>query len=140
MPLELPFAYRPNRLFVEGMKSGALTVLLTLLYLSEGCGELAWQAGIMAQKDGNRTDIDLMVMCDGGIIVVECKDNFKTGAEEVAAVRDQLTRDLEVAQKIGAGRVIFATLVAGVLPDTLEDFLATSAVQKLQPVDLFNSL
>jgi hypothetical protein len=79
-----------------------------------------------------------MVMCDGRIIVVECKDNFKTGAEEVAAVRDQLMRDLEVAQKIGAGRVIFATLVAGILPGTLEDFLEKSAIQTLRPADLLN--
>jgi hypothetical protein len=107
LPLEAAFSFRLNQLFIEGMKQGAATVLLTALRLYEASPDaFSWQAGVRAKKRGRETEIDLMALCGERLIVAECKDNF----EDDAALHDQLRRTSEVAQAIGAEDFIFASL------------------------------
>jgi len=110
LPLEAPFAFRLNQLFIEGLKQGAATVLLTALRLHEiaqtTSNTFIWQSGARIKKRGVETELDLIALCDDRLIIAECKDNF----EDEAALGDQLRRTSEAAQIIGADEFIFASL------------------------------
>ncbi len=119
MPLEHPFAYRPNQLFTQGLKEGALTVLLTVLWLAGRCmGEMAWQSGLVLKRDGHSAEIDLVALCDGALMLAECKDNFDDGE----TIIDQLERNVAVARAVNARTFLFATLRESA-PDSVSDFL-----------------
>jgi len=107
LPLEAAFAFRLNQLFIEGMKQGAATVLLTALRLYESSPEaFIWQAGVRVKRRGKETEIDLVAVCGERLVVAECKDNF----EDDEALAEQLQRTSEFARDIGADEVIFASL------------------------------
>lgn len=104
LPLELAFAFRLNQLFMEGLKQGALTVLLTLAHIQPA----AWWAGLIASRDGQKTDLDLVLhTAEGNLLVAECKDNFGRGG--LARLEDQIERGARVAATVGAAYVL-ATL------------------------------
>ena len=110
LPLEAPFSFRLNQLFIEGMKQGAATVLLTALRLYETIpdpfGSFIWQSGARIKKRGLEAELDLIAICGNRLIVAECKDNF----DDNATLHDQLQRTSEVAQVLGADEFIFASL------------------------------
>ncbi len=119
MPLEHPFAYRPNQLFTQGLKEGALTVLLTMLWLAGRCDrEVAWLSGLVLKRNGQSTEIDLAVLCDGTLMLAECKDNFEDGETIIA----QLECNIAVAYAVNARTFLFATLRESV-PDSVTDFM-----------------
>lgn len=112
LPLEAAFSFRLNQLFIEGMKQGAATVLLTALRLYESSpAAFVWQSGVRAKKRGQETEIDLVALCGERLVVAECKDNF----EDDTALHDQLRRTTDVARDIGATEFIFASLREGEL-------------------------
>ena len=128
MPLELDFAYRLNRLFAEGLRQGALSVLLAALLLDGArCESLAWLPGLTLERNGETIDVDLAALCDGDLLLVECKDNFDDG--ETGDIADQVSRLLDVARAVKASRFLFATLREDV-PDSLAALLHESG-----PVD-----
>jgi hypothetical protein len=115
MPFQIDFAYRLNQLFIEGLKQGATTVLLTALWLRlQASGEFTWQAGTRLKRGGKQAEIDLIVACDGKLIVAECKDNIDEA--DLAPLQAQLARQVEVARMLGADEFIFATLREDVPP------------------------
>jgi hypothetical protein len=121
LPLELPFAYRLNHLFIQGLKNGALTVLLTALLLYDACpGEFVWGAGYSVTKDGHKADIDLVARCGGVLILAECKDRLPA-SENDNQIR-QLERSLAVAREVSVQRFVLATLQE-TIPDTIADFM-----------------
>lgn len=119
LPLELNFAYRLNHLFAVGVNQGALSVLLTALYLQRNSQAMVWDANYQLKKNGEKIELDLIAICDGMLVLAECKDNFKS--EEITG---QLRNTLCLADDIGADRFIFATLKTEIPPsiaDVLEN-------------------
>jgi hypothetical protein len=107
LPLEAPFAFRLNQLFIEGMKQGAATVLLTALHLYEiSPAAFIWQSGARIKKRGLEAELDLIAICGDRLIIAECKDNIA----DDAALHEQLQRTSEVAHALGADEFIFASL------------------------------
>jgi hypothetical protein len=121
MPIDIPFAYRLNQLFMEGLKQGALTVLLTLLRLNElAQHRFEWQASVQLGKN----DVDLIALCADDLILAECKDNFDDSSpEKVEQLRQKLQRDVDLARAIHAPLFLFATLKEEIPPE-IGDFLS----------------
>lgn len=108
------FCYRLNELFARGIDQGALTVLLTalLLFKSTTIG-FHWKAGccITSDKHGLDVDFDIVAMCDGGLVVAECKDNLERDLkQEPERIQEQLRVSVEAAGKVNADLFILATL------------------------------
>ena len=136
MPLTLPFAYRPNRLLAEALKSGAMTILLTALWLYEQDSNLIWQTESVVHQGDLTTDIDILAQVNGELWMIECKDNFKTSDPALDDLLNQLRAGQQIAGDIGAGKSLFATLYARDLPDRLTNFLAEQNITLLTRDDL----
>jgi Holliday junction resolvase len=113
MPIDkkVEFAYQFNPLFFEGFSQGVSCVLLTALLLEGLCDHsMMWQSGCMIKKDGKNTEAeyDLVAMCDGLLVVAECKTFFDNGTVK-DKVLPQLQRDIEFAERIHADIFLFAT-------------------------------
>ena len=100
LPLELEFAFALNPLFLAGINQGAVTVLLTALYLSQQCRSFEWDTMLQV----GATDIDLLALCDDELIVAECKDTIRPGLAE------QIERVKSVAEQISADRLMLASV------------------------------
>jgi hypothetical protein len=120
LALELDFAFRPNRLLMEALKSGALTVLLTLNYWHQDSPLVIWQSNLSVKKGNITTDIDLLVQQEDGLYMAECKD--KIDMDNLDALQTQLKIGKGIAEAIGANYV-FASLDETLLPDSLLNFL-----------------
>jgi hypothetical protein len=140
LPLTLPFAYRPNRLQVEALKSGAMTILLTALWLYEQDHDMHWQTESVVQNGNITTDIDIGAQLGDDIWMIECKDDFKISDKALDDLIEQLRVGHQVAQDIGASRYILATLYAKDIPEKLTDFLADKQIDLLKRVDLLRTL
>lgn len=119
-PLELDFAFRPNRLLMEALKSGALTVLLTLNYWHQVAPLVIWQSNILVRQGKLRTDIDLLVQHEEGLYMAECKD--KIDFANLDALQAQLVTGKKIAGEIGAN-YCFSSLDETPVPDSLQKFL-----------------
>lgn len=120
LPLELDFAFRPNRLLMESLKSGALTVLLTLHHLQQDSPLLLWQSNLSVKGNDIDTDIDLLVQREDGLFMAECKDKIDT--KNLDALMAQLEVGKRIAEDIAAN-YCFATLDDNPIPETILDFL-----------------
>lgn len=136
LPLTLSFAYRPNRLLIEALKSGAMTILLTALWLYEQDNTMDWQTESVVQNGNITTDLDVGAHVNGEIWIIECKDNFKVSDIALDELINQLRSGHQVAKDIGASRYLFATLYAKVIPDRLTSFLAEQQIDLLTRADL----
>ncbi len=136
MPLTLPFAYRPNRLLAEALKSGAMTILLTALWLYDQDNDLSWQTESVVHQGDLTTNIDILALMNGDLWLVECKDNFKTSDRALDDLLEQLRAGLKIADDIGAKQSLFATLYAKTVPERLTEFLATNDITLLARTDL----
>lgn len=121
LPLDLDFAFRPNRLLMEALKSGALTILLTLHHWLQDSPVTIWQSNIEISQEMLTTDIDLLVQREDGLFMAECKDNF----DDLQDLQAQLTIAQHVAKQIGA-KFVFASLAE--LPEALTLFLERHAI------------
>jgi len=131
MPLTLPFAYRPNRLLAEALKSGAMTILLTALWLHARDDEVVWQTESVVHQGDLTTDIDILARVNGELWMVECKDNFKSSERALDDLLEQMRAGQQIASDIGAEQSLFATLYTQDLPDRLTDFLAGNNITLL---------
>lgn len=122
LPLDVDFAFRPNRLLMEALKSGALTVLLTLNHWLHDYPVTVWQSNINVQQESIITDIDLLVQREDGLYMAECKDNLQVDAHSLTELEAQLVVSKHIAKDIGA-TFVFATLYNESLPRDLENFL-----------------
>jgi hypothetical protein len=122
-PLQAEFFYKINDLFAKGLKNGALTVLFTLRKMETDCTEMHWFSGYQFRKDGQSFDVDLIVQCDGAVMLFECKDSLP---EDESGLHEQIGRTSQVAQAIGAD-FRFSTL-APELPTTTTDLLRAHEV------------
>jgi len=136
MPLTLPFAYRPNRLLAEALKSGAMTILLTALWLYQQDNNLTWQTESVVHQGDLTTDIDILAQVNDDLWLIECKDNFKTSDKALDDLLDQLRAGLQIADDIGATQSVFATLYNRDLPDRLTEFLHDNDIRLLTRADL----
>lgn len=133
LPLELDFAFRPNRLLMEACKSGALTVLLTLYHWLQDSPITLWLSGLEVSKNGHTTDIDLIAQREDGLFMTECKDNFNV--DNLEALQAQLQYGKSIADAIGA-TYGFSTLTEQEIPSTLHDFCDTNSIEILPRVRL----
>jgi hypothetical protein len=132
LPLELDFAFRPNRLLMEALKSGALTILLTLHHWLQDSPVTIWQSNIEISQEMMNTDIDLLVQREDGLFMAECKDNF----DDLRELEAQLAIAHYVAKEIGA-RFVFASL--GEIPQELRAFLALHKIPLLSRKELLKN-
>jgi hypothetical protein len=133
LPLELDFAFRPNRLLMEATKSGALTVLLTLFHWLQDSPITVWLSGLEVSKNGQTTDIDLLAQREDGLYMAECKDNFNTNALE--QLQEQLQSGKAIAEAINA-TYVFATLYDEHLPPALQNFCEDKGISIIQRTTL----
>jgi hypothetical protein len=136
LPLTLPFSYRPNRLLAEALKSGAMTILLTALWLYEQDKSMQWQTESVVHQANLTTDIDIVAQIGDEIWLIECKDNFKTTDSALDTLIEQLRIGYKVAQDIGASRFLLATLYPKAIPDDLANFLVDHQIDTLTRTDL----
>jgi hypothetical protein len=129
LPLELDFAYRPNRLLMEALKSGALSILLTLHHWLQDSPVTIWQSNIEVRQEMLMTDIDLLVQREDGLFMAECKDNF----DDLQDLEAQLAISQHIAKAIGA-TFVFATL--GEIPASLDEFLKRHEISLLNRENL----
>jgi len=130
LPLELDFAFRPNRLLIEALKSGALTILLTLNHWLHDYPVTVWQSNIDVSQENISTDIDLLVQREDGLYMAECKDNLDTDSQYLQDLEAQLAVGKRIASEIGA-TYVFATLYDVELPHVLQEFLDNREIQTL---------
>jgi hypothetical protein len=120
------FAYLLNQLFFNGLSQGASSVILTALLLHRSSQySMMWQAGYELRKtasgDNTVVEIDLIAMCDGLLIVAECKNSFDDSTEEARdKLKKQLLRNIETAKSIDAAIFFFATLRETVSSEIIE--------------------
>jgi Holliday junction resolvase len=104
---KLRFSYRLNQLLIRAFEAGALTVFLTALLLRElSTRSFLWDAGYLVERNGEKSDIDLVAICDEILIVSECKDNFENN------IAEQLRKSVDVAQQIGADIFLFSSMLS----------------------------
>lgn len=139
----MDFAYRLNRLFADRNNQGTITVLLTLLLLHEtALNDLIWQADIKLRKAEDEIELDIIAMCDGCLIVAECKNTFlpieKPNEDEVTrrqkkqkaveTLKSQLEREINASIELGAHLFLFATLEKEILPEVM-DFIQQQEIK-----------
>jgi len=138
LPLDVEFAFRPNRLLIEALKSGALTVLLTLNHWLHDYPVTVWQSNIEVSQENIMTDIDLLVQREDGLYMAECKDNLETDSEYLQNLELRLAVANRIASDIGA-TFVFATLYDVNLPNNLQSFLDERQIKILTKADLLRS-
>lgn len=136
LPFDLSFAFRPNPLLMEALKSGALTVLLALHHWSQDAQIVLWQSGVILHKDGQTTEIDIWVEREDGIYIAECKDHFH--ADDVPHICDQIKRGIKIAEQIG-GYFTFATLESS-LPSAIQSVIDSYGIKVLTRQELLYAL
>jgi hypothetical protein len=114
-PLEAPFHYRLNELFVRGIEQGAIPLLLTILVLSRlGHESYLFVPGL---KIANRSkavdiDVDIIAACNGHLVVAESKDlQGSYTPKSIRKLIDQLHGIAHVAQDIGARIVVVGAML-----------------------------
>lgn len=130
LPLSLEFSFRPNRLLIEALKSGALSTLLTLNKWLHAYPVTVWQSNIDTSRDTITTDIDLLVLREDGLYMAECKDNFANHDINSQELESQLATGKKIADEIGA-TYVFATLYDAPLPESLIKFLQNQQIELL---------
>jgi hypothetical protein len=138
LPLDVEFAFRPNQLLMEALKSGALTTLLTLHRWLQDSPLVLWQAAVMLERDGDSTEMDLIVQREDGLWMAECKDRFETDPESIDALQKRLRKAVQIAGESGA-TFAFSTLMEGALPVDFEAFLAEQQIVLLGREALLHS-
>ncbi len=127
VPLEQPFTYQLNPLFAEGLRQGALTVLLALYYRYQQNQAVQWAFGVLLQGE-YQTDIDLMVLEGERLYVIECKDNVT----DDVVVQAQIERGLAIVRQLPNAEYVFATL--GQPPPTVKQLpLKVWSAEQLLP-------
>lgn len=122
LPLEPSLAYRLNPLLGEVLKSGLLSVILTLVHFDYQ--DVLWESGIVVQRGSLHTDVDVLIeRRDGSLLLVECKDNFHDSAQALQKLREQFLLGQQIAQEIDAD-FYFSTLYGDAMPPGLNEFLA----------------
>jgi hypothetical protein len=125
IPLDARFAFKLNMLFADGNNQGTITSLLTLLLIyNASAHSFIWQADVDLNKGKDDSiNVDLIAMCDGALIIAECKNRFETEkVEEVDKLIDQLVRNIAVAKSLNAKVFLFSTLQESI-PQRVIDFL-----------------
>lgn len=159
IPVKIDFAYRLNRLFLDRSNQGTVTILLTLLVLYETALDgLIWQADVNLLKveHTEAIEIDIIAMCDGYLVVAECKNRFlpykkpnedeetrqsresKT-EQEIKDLKLQLERDINFALDIKAHLFLFATLEENIPTEIIEFIKEQDAIYDRLCVRLLSS-
>jgi hypothetical protein len=127
-PLEAPFHYKLNELFVQGIGQGGVSLLLTaLVLLNLGDESFIFVPGLEIHKESDRVDIDILATCNGQLVIAETKD-LREGLklEQIDELIGQLSSLMDIGNRIGASVVVFATL-AEELPEEFD-----AALEKLR--------
>jgi len=115
-PLVLNLVYKLNHVFAKGVKNGALTALLLLHRIPD---ITAWGANYTMNHRGQTYELDLVIIADGRLLVVECKDNVPDHQK----LRRQLQNTDAIAHGVKADTLLFATLAKSI-PDDVTSILS----------------
>lgn len=141
MPLNADFAFRLNVLFAERNNQGAISTLLTLALLhSASRNGFHWQADIVLHREQEKLSInlDLVSMCDGALVVAECKNRFlpekaKSDSnlyrQKITELKDQLIKCIKTAETLNADVFLFCTLEENI-PDEIIQFIEGENTRK----------
>ncbi len=132
LPIHGDFAFRLNRLFAARRNQGSVAILLTLLLLEKTAKDgLIWQADTPLIKDGKKTEIDILAMVDGHLVIAECKNSFlpkkskddpELRQKKIDELKSQLKDGIEVALNMKAQLFLFASLQEDI-PAEISEFL-----------------
>lgn len=117
---DLETAYKPNMVFMKGVKNGALTILVLLNRLHN---VTEWGANYVLNHRGTTIELDLVLISEGRLMIVECKDSI----HNVDKLRRQLQDNAAIAHGVRADVLMFATLET-VVPQAIADILAQAGV------------
>lgn len=136
MPPDAEQSFRLNELFMRGFEQGGHAIVLTLMLLKSSVhNSLIWDVGYKLKDSENQeVDIDLVAMCDGFLILGECKDSLPASKDELL---EQLGRDVKIAEKVGASAFIFSTFSSDI-PEYVTEFINEFEKQSLMPIYIFN--
>ncbi len=129
-PVLAQFAYMLNDLFSNSIEQGSLPVILTLRFLKSLCQESFMFVPCIAFKQlGNQEwdgDIDIVALCDGMFVLVECKslEGLQYGSDTENS--EKQTRALvQISENIG-GSIVFLSTLAKKAPKGIEKMLRMS--------------
>lgn len=107
--------YRLNQLFRESFdNNGVIPILLTLYKLKKLCREsFLYTTGLLIYKDKKVvTDIDIACICDGKMILVECKDFEKAPKDQDLKLSLKQVENLKIiGNKINCDGIVLSSLV-----------------------------
>jgi hypothetical protein len=127
LDVDVLHAFKLNELFSQGLKQGATTILLTLRFL-QNCTQkgMLWDVDYEVTDAQGKTDIDFLAMCDGYLVMGECKDALSQELPyeqfDMDRIIEQLRDSLRVAERAKANLFIFSTF-AEVIPQVILDFI-----------------
>jgi hypothetical protein len=138
-PVKMNFSYRLNELFVRGIQQGAKTVLLTLMILEQLCEKsFIYDMGFnvsQSEKNIKDADLDVITICDGFLVIAECKDTLPESPDENESVLSQQSKTesmqkiltqfkqgVDIAREVNADFYIIATL-DGMIPNEITQFI-----------------
>jgi hypothetical protein len=131
IPLQgVNFSYYLNELFLEGLHQGSKSVILTALLVHNFARHsVFWQTGYRIEKDGQETEVDFIAMCDGALILSECKDSFEfenLSEEKQHKFIEQIQTNIRIARELDADVFLFSTLRKTPIPDEVQQILQTA--------------
>jgi len=107
--------YRFNELFRHSLKdNGAIPVLLIAHYLKKICKHsFLFSIGLEVFKDGaKQTDIDLACICDGNLVIVECKDfEHKTSRKLIEKAKSQVLSLRNIGEVLHCDSIVLGSLL-----------------------------
>jgi len=112
LPVRVPLAYELNPMICTALKEGIESVVLTGRFLHGLTRSgFMWLPGVKFAWDGKRGDIDIAAICDGRLVVAECKSLRDVGGRSRtwADVSSQLERLHAVARQCKADVLVLAS-------------------------------
>lgn len=114
MPLVGDFSYRLSQLAMTAFENGAYSVFLTLCLLRNMCAKsFLWESSIEVPNYGNDgIEIDLIMMCDGNLVLAECKDSIPKDKVQQEQLLLKIEENVKFAQSLDAEFYVFSSLTA----------------------------
>jgi hypothetical protein len=137
----VPYGYELNPAFAHSIREGAAPVFQTGRFFDNLCNHgFLWVPGVKYSRNEENGDIDLAAICDGQLVLCECKDlcgtEMDTGVWE--KVERQMLELIKVGIELHANLVVLATRSNGI-PAALKTKAVEAANGKLSVAFLTKS-
>lgn len=128
-PIRINFSFKLNEMIFKAVMSGIIPALMThynfRLNFERPVSLFDVEISEIGKSDKSGVEIDYLSYISGNIILVECKE-FKYGIydKEIRKTITQLHKQIKLARKVGAPRVILATLLEDIPKKLVENILS----------------